>query len=362
MVMGPSTAMILADLGAEVIKIEPRETGDKTRHLPGSGSGLFIAFNRNKKSVQADLRNPDDAEAIKKLLQTADVMIENFRSGKMDSLGFGYSDLKKTNPGLIYCSLKGFLPGPYGNRSALDEVVQMLGGLAYMTGPPGRPLRAGASVNDIMGGMFGIIGILAALKQRERTGEGAHITSSLFETTTFLVSTHMLEAQMTGKDVAPMPARNPSWAIYDTFKDRNGRDIFLAAVSDSQWKSLCKAFGLSSLEADRSLDSNAERVLRRDHIHTVLQDRLAKLELEEIEKLSDAHGIPYARVNRPQDLITDRHLNESDGLEELIAPNGHKVFTPRLPISYNGTRFKKRTEIPQVGANDKEFQIFWNKE
>jgi crotonobetainyl-CoA:carnitine CoA-transferase CaiB-like acyl-CoA transferase len=179
MVMGPTCGMILADLGAEVIKVEP-VGGDNTRRLQGSGAGFFAAFNRNKKSLAVDTQDPRGREIVLKLVAGADVFCENFRSGAMARLGFDYASMSALNPRLVYVSHKGFLPGPYEHRTALDEVVQMMGGLAYMTGPEGRPLRAGSSVNDIMGGMFGALGALAALRLRDATGRGREVASALF--------------------------------------------------------------------------------------------------------------------------------------------------------------------------------------
>ncbi len=182
MVMGPSCGLVLADLGAEVIKVEPL-AGDNTRRLEAAGSGFYPVFNRNKKSLAIDLQQPDGRDVVRKLLRTADVLTENFRPGALDKLGFSHETLSAENPRLVYCSLKGFLTGPYEHRLALDEVTQMMGGLAYMTGLPDRPLRAGASVIDIVGGTFAAVGILAALRERETTGRGKRVTSALFETT-----------------------------------------------------------------------------------------------------------------------------------------------------------------------------------
>src|SRR6218665_3802296 len=259
MVMGPTCGMVLADLGAEVIKIEPPE-GDRTRHLLGSGAGFFPLFNRNKKSISLDLRSPEGREAVLKLIATADIVSENFKPGTMAKLGLDYASLAKLNPRLIYVSHKGFLPGPYEHRTALDEVVQMMGGLAYMTGRPGDPLRAGSSVNDIMGGMFGAIGAMAALAQRERTGQGQEIQSALFENNVFLVAQHMMQFAVTGKPAAPMPARISAWAIYDVFNVKDGEQIFLAVVSDTQWAIFCDAFNLPELRADARLATNNDRV------------------------------------------------------------------------------------------------------
>ena len=252
MVMGPAVGAILVELGAEVIKVEP-VGGDATRQLLGSGAGYFSMYNRNKKSVCLDLKNPRGLAIARRLAASADIVVENFRAGTMDKLGLGYDSLAAENPRLIYCSEKGFLSGPYEHRTALDEVAQMMGGLAYMTGPPGRPLRAGTSVIDVTGGMFGVIGILAALEQRHRTGRGQKVASSLFETTVYLVGQHMAQKAVTGQAARPMPVRISAWAIYDVFETRDGEQVFVGVVSDSLWEKFCAAFELRELGANPRL-------------------------------------------------------------------------------------------------------------
>ena len=243
MVMGPAAGLMLADLGADIIRVEPAK-GDNTRRLAGSGAGYFPMYNRNKRSLCVDLKSDAGKELVLKLCDKADVVIENFRPGTMDRLGFGYEAIKARNPGVIYCSEKGFLSGPYEQRTALDEVAQMMGGLAYMTGPPGQPLRAGASVIDVQGGMFGALGIIAALYQRNATGEGQQVVASLYESTVFLVGQHMAQFAVTGKAAAPMPARVSAWAIYQVFETGDDDQVFVGVVSDKQWKLLCEAFYL----------------------------------------------------------------------------------------------------------------------
>ncbi len=274
MVMGPTCGMVLADMGAEVVKVEPID-GDRTRRLLGAGSGFFPMFNRNKKSVAIDLHSAQGAEVARRLAASADIVAENFKPGTMGKYGLDYASLSKANPRVICVSHKGFLPGPYEDRTALDEVVQMMGGLAYMTGRPGDPLRVGSSVNDIMGGLFGAIGALGALIQRGITGRGMEVQSALFENNVFLVGQHMLQYAMTGKPPAPMPARESPWAIYDVFTVRDGEQIFLAAVSDAQWVTFCDALGYADLGADASLAANNDRVRARPTLLPLLRERLA---------------------------------------------------------------------------------------
>ncbi len=363
MVMGPTCGMILADLGAEVIKVEPL-AGDNTRKLLGSGSGFYPMFNRNKKSISIDVKNPIGREIILKLVSGADVFSENFKSGTMEKLGFGYPALSKLNPSLIYVSHKGFLPGPYENRTALDEVVQMMGGLAYMTGPAGQPLRAGASVNDIMGGMFGAIGVLASLQQRNRTGHGQEVASALFENNVFLVAQHMMQFAVTGKPANPMPNRLSAWAVYDVFTVKDGEQIFLSAVSDTQWAILCKEFSFDDLKADPRLGSNNERVQNRSWLIPMLRERFAELSAKELSERFEKVGLPYAPITRPHELFDDPHLLATGGLAPVTiaadnTSSGKEIETRAalLPLALNGERLRIRNAPPRVGADTVELLI-----
>ena len=357
MVMGPTCGMILGDLGAEVIKVEPL-AGDNTRKLLGSGAGFFPMFNRNKKSIAIDVKNPRGREIVLKLLTDADVFSENFKSGTMDKLGFGYEALNKLNPKLIYVSHKGFLPGPYDHRTALDEVVQMMGGLAYMTGPEGQPLRAGSSVNDIMGGMFGAIGVLASLQQRARTGEGQQVASALFENNVFLVAQHMLQYAVTGKPANPMPNRISAWGVYDVFTVKDGEQIFLAAVSDTQWAILCEEFGFDDLKSDPRLGSNNDRVRVRPWLTAELRKRFADFSAAELSQRFEKTALPYAPITRPHDLFDDPHLLATGGLAPMTvaADNtgaGREIDTrvALLPIALKGERLRVRKASPKIGAD-----------
>jgi crotonobetainyl-CoA:carnitine CoA-transferase CaiB-like acyl-CoA transferase len=357
MVMGPTCGMVLADLGAEVIKVEAvgngRE-GDNTRNLLGSGAGFFPLFNRNKKSLALDLQSPEGRQAVLRLIGTADIVSENFKAGAMKTLGLDYPSLKALNPRLIYVSHKGFLPGPYEHRTALDEVVQMMGGLAYMTGRPGDPLRAGASVNDIMGGMFGAIGAMAALAAREKTGLGQEVQSALFENNVFLVAQHMMQFAVTGQPAAPMPARISAWGIYDVFKVRDDEQIFLAVVSDTAWAIFCAAFGFEDLFADARLTSNNDRVRARDWLLPRLRERLAGFSASELASLFEKHGLPFAPITRPQDLFDDPHLLATGGLAPMTLPDGRDTRTVLLPLTLDGERPGVRLSPPRLGEHNAE--------
>ena len=363
MVMGPTCGMILADLGAEVIKVEPIQ-GDKTRNLLGSGAGFFPMFNRNKKSIGINLESDKGREIVEQLIQTADIFSENFKAGTMSKYGLDYSTLSKKYPRIIYVSHKGFLPGPYEHRAALDEVVQMMGGLAYMTGPEGRPLRAGASVNDIMGGVFGAIGAMAALKQRDITGVGQEVQSALFETNALLVGQHMMQYAVTGKPAAPMPNRISAWGVYDVFEVKNDLQIFLAIVSDTQWKIFCQAFELNDLKDDISYSTNNSRVENRKTLIPFLRDFFLKFDIKEVSNIFEKNGLPYAPIVRPDELFNDKHLLATEGLAEIVmtsGPNaGQLTKTPLLPILLDGARLPVRLNPPHIGEHTRELLLDLN--
>jgi crotonobetainyl-CoA:carnitine CoA-transferase CaiB-like acyl-CoA transferase len=353
MVMGPTCGMVLADLGAEVIKIEPLE-GDSTRRLLGAGAGFYPLFNRNKLSLSLDVKDPRGLEIVLKLVASADVFSENFKSGAMDRLGLSCEALSQLNERLIYVSHKGFLPGPYEHRTALDEVVQMMGGLAYMTGRPGDPLRAGSSVNDIMGGMFGAIGVLAALQQRHNTGRGQQVQASLFENNIFLVAQHMMQFAITGKPAAPMPDRISPWGIYDVFSVAGDEQIFLAVVSDTQWALFCQAFDMADLQADARLSHNNLRVQERAWMMPELRRRLRVRTAAEIAAVFEAAGLPFAPITRPEQLMDDPHLLATGGLAPMTLPDGRETLVPLLPLTLGGARLGLRRSPPLLGEHNQQ--------
>ncbi|NBX05786.1 MAG: CoA transferase, partial [Betaproteobacteria bacterium] len=329
MVMGPTCGMALGDMGADVIKVEPL-TGDSTRRLLGSGAGFYPLFNRNKKSLALDLHSAAGRDVVMRLIATADIVSENFKTETMHKLGLDYASLSAIHPRLIYVSHKGFLPGPYDHRTALDEVVQMMGGLAYMTGRPGDPLRAGSSVNDIMGGVFGAMGAMAALMQRAQTGRGQEVQAALFENNIFLVAQHMLQFAVTGKAAAPMPERISPWGIYDVFSVKDGAQIFLAVVGDTQWRVFCDAFSFADLFADTRLATNNDRVRARDWMLPLLRTRLAGMDATLLAQVFEREGLPFAPITDPQHLFEDPHLQATGGLAPMTLPDGRPTATPLL--------------------------------
>ncbi|MGJ8685930.1 MAG: CaiB/BaiF CoA transferase family protein [Spongiibacteraceae bacterium] len=352
MVMGPSAGLILADMGAEVVKVEPIN-GDNTRRLKGSGAGYFPMYNRNKQSVCLDLKSAEGKQVALSLIDKADILLENFRPGAMDKLGFGYEALRQRNARLIYCSLKGFLDGPYQHRTALDEVTQMMGGLAYMTGLPGKPMRAGSSVIDIAGGMFGAIAILAALEERHRTGEGQLVKSSLFESTAFIVGQHMAQQAVSGNELQPMSVRTSAWAVYDIFDTSDDEQVFVAVVSDTQWKLFCQSFELADLAADDGLSLNNARVAQRDRILPIIRAKLGVMSKVDLMAKLDQTGLPFAPISTPTDLFDDPHLNAGGGLVEVTLADGEKAKLPALPVDLDGRRFALRQELPKAGEHSR---------
>jgi crotonobetainyl-CoA:carnitine CoA-transferase CaiB-like acyl-CoA transferase len=355
-VMGPSCGLVLADLGAEVVRIEPVK-GDPTRKLGGFGAGFFAFFNRNKDSVALDLKSPDARPAIEAALRWADVLIENFGPGTMERLGLGFDEVKAINPRLVYCALKGFLPGPYEHRPALDEVVQMMGGLAWMTGPPGQPMRAGTSVVDLTGGIFGVVGILAALRQRDVTGIGGLVQSSLFESVAFLVGQHMAVTGVTGAEVRPMAQRSPTWGIYDVFDVADGQ-VFIGVTSDQQWPRFCSAFAFEALGADVGLVTNQNRVDRRASLLPELRALLLKRTVDEVASACEAANVSFAPIRRPVDLFDDPHLKANGSLLP-IRIGDRETALPAIPIRINHAAPGRPSDPPILGQGTRTMLAVW---
>lgn len=354
-VMGPSAGMILADMGAEVIHIEP-PTGDATRRLQGFGVGYFPYFNRNKKSLSLDLKNDEARKIIFRLVESTDIVLENFGPGTIERIGYGYETLKTINEQLIYVSLKGFMPGPYEKRVAMDEVVQMMGGLAYMTGPEGQPLRAGTSVIDITGGMFAAMGAVTALYDRSHTGKGTYVKSALFETTAFLMGQHIACSALTEGNVPPMPSRVSAWSIYRLFDTKDRDQVFIGLISDRHWQQFCKAFGKNEWLLDDRLNTNNNRIDERDWFIPAVEALIKEYSKDEVIALCDKAKICFAPVARPEDLIDDPQLNQGNcGLMETRFPDGTIAKMPRIPLQIGDYDFGKHSDPPEnIGQDTKE--------
>jgi len=356
MVMGPTCGMVLGDMGADVIKVEPL-AGDSTRKLLGVGAGFYPLFNRNKKSIALDLHSDTGREVVARLLARADILSHNFKPATMHKLGLDYATVAAQHPALVYVSHTGFLPGPYEHRTALDEVVQMMGGLAYMTGRPGDPLRAGSSVNDIMGGIFGAMGAMAALMQRAQTGKGQEVQAALFENNVFLVAQHMMQFAVTGQAPAPMPERISPWGIYDIFTVGEGAQIFLAVVGDTQWRVFCEAFGFADLFADTRLATNNDRVRARAWLLPALRERLAGHSRDALAAVFEREGLPFAPITDPQHLFDDPHLLHTGGLAPMTLPDGRATQVPLLPLMLDGERLGLRRDPPRLGQHGRELLL-----
>ncbi len=358
-IMGPCAGLVLADLGADVVKVEPTPAGDHTRRLPGFAAGFFATFNRNKRSVALDLKRQEGRAAAHRLAAGADLVLENYGPGTMERLGCGWEDLRTVNPRLVYLALKGFLAGPYEHRPALDEVVQFQSGLAYMTGPPGRPLRAGASIIDILGAVFGVTAALAALRERDRTGEGQRISSALFESAVFLMGSHMAGLAATGEPPPPMPARRGAWGIYDAFETAGGGQLFIGVTSDQQWTRFTEAFGLAELAADARLATNAQRAKERSWLIPALAEVFRRHDQAEVTRRCEAAGISWAPVGKPADLFEDAHLLAGGGLLQtaISALGGGAMFgLPALPLEFGAARERAglTRQPPRLGEHNGE--------
>jgi crotonobetainyl-CoA:carnitine CoA-transferase CaiB-like acyl-CoA transferase len=353
MVMGPTCGLILADLGADVVKVEPPK-GDRTRTFKGPAAGFFATYCRNKRSVAIDTSSPEGQTVARRLIEKSDVLIENFRPGLLKRTGLDYDSVATFAPHVIYCSLKGYLPGPYENRLALDEVVQMMGGLAYMTGLPDRPMRAGASVNDVMGGMFGVIAIQAALTERQRTGRGRHIQSALYENNVFLMAQAMMCEAVTGQPSVPYSVKDSPWPVYDLFDTSDGSKLFVTIVGEEQWQAFCGAFDRANWLSDPRFATGQDRVDQRSWLIPEIAKIFKQWTKADLSAALERLDLPYAPVNKPGDLFADRHLNASGGLADIHLPDGRNVKTPLLPVSMDGQRLQNRRDPPHIGQHTRD--------
>ncbi len=355
-VAGPSGGLLLADLGADVIKVEEPRGGDQSRAMPNRGS-TFYALNRNKRSLAVDLKSESGRDIFTRLVRGTDILLDNYSPGVLERLGFGYEWGSSINPGIIYCSIKGFLPGPYGDRPLLDELAQMMGSMAYMTGPAGRPLRAGSSVIDIGAATYGVLATLAALVDRQRTGRGQRIQSGLFESTVWFTAQHLAQAGLNGESPVPMPERGMGsrlgWGVYRLFKTADDREVFIAITSNGHWQRFCEEFGLEDLSADPELDSNAKRAANRHRTIPRIEAVAASLTAAELIERMERVQVPYAPLNNPFDLLSDPQLN-SGKLMEVQTEAGPTIKTAGTPVASNHFTPSVRHQPPGLGQHTRE--------
>ena len=358
-IAGPSAGLLLADLGADVIKVEKPAEGDQTRGMPAGNWANFHFFNRNKRSITIDLKGSQEGrELFLRLAGSADVVIDNFAYGAVEGLGLGYEVLSKANPRIIYMALKGFLPGPSEARPFLDELAQMAGGLAFMTGPRGKPMRAGASVVDVGAAAYGIIAVLAALHQRERTGVGQKITSGLYETSVYWVGQWLANFAATGEPSVPMPEMRQGtrmgWGIYQLFEASDGEQVFIGITSNAHWERFCKEFGLGDLLADEGLDDNAKRVAARGWLPARIGEEMRKYASGELAERLERARIPFAPLRRPDQLVDDHHLNASNQFMDTPLPGRGTAKLPKMPVRSTAYEFGLRRPAPELGEHTRD--------
>lgn len=353
MVMGPSCGMFLAFLGADVIKVEP-PGGDKTRQLTGMGAGFFPMFNRGKRSVCLDLKSAEGKAALEALLAGADVFVDNFKDSTLVKQGLDPAALRARFPNLIIASNKGFLHGPYQDRTAMDEVVQMMTGLAYMTGPSGRPLRIGSSANDIMAGLFGAMAVVGAVLERTKGGAGRDIRIGLFENCLLLVGQHMVQYEIEGTESPPMPERSFSWPVYDIFETADGRQLFIGAITTGHWVSLCDILGLPELSADPALETPMQKIDARARTLPIFAEAVAKQEAAQLAGALTAQDIPFSPILRPAQMYDDPHVNRPGGLVTTELADGSSFRAPGLPFEVDGRPVVVKNTLPQTGADTDE--------
>jgi crotonobetainyl-CoA:carnitine CoA-transferase CaiB-like acyl-CoA transferase len=358
-IAGPSAGLLLADLGADVIKVERPGEGDQTRGMPAGNGANFHFLNRNKRSITIDLKgSAEGRELFLRLAKTSDVVIDNFAYGAVEGLGLGYDVLSRVNPRLIYLALKGFLPGPYEARPFLDELAQMSAGLAFMTGPRGQPMRAGASIVDVGAAAYGVIAVLAALQQRASTGLGQKITSGLYETTVFWVGQWLANYGATGEPSVPMPeirqGTRMGWGIYQLFTAADGEQVFIGITSNAHWERFCTEFGLADLRVDDRLSDNARRVAARGWLPARIADEVRQYSSTALAERLERARIPFAPLRRPDQLVDDPHLEASNQLMDTPLPGRGTAKLPKMPVRSTAYEFALRRPAPRLGEHTRE--------
>lgn len=340
-VAGPSGGMMLGDLGADVIKVEHPSTGDTARSQANEGN-TFYTYNRNKQFLALDLRQAKGKAIFEKLVKQSDIVLDNFAPGALQRLGLDYSWGSKINPRIIYCSVKGFLPGPYGDRPFLDELAQMAGGIAYLTGFEGKPMRAGASITDIGAATYGVMGILAALYRREQTGVGDCIEAGLYETVVFWISQYITGAQLSGKNPPPRGEQTSGmgkamgWGVYQLFPTKGGKPVFIAVTGNRHWVGLCDVLGFDDWKNSAEFNTNRKRTAEKWRIAERITAATQLLTYDDITARLYKALVPYAPVGTPLDILADKHMGEAGRWMQLKVGD-KQLKVPKLPFAMGGT-------------------------
>jgi crotonobetainyl-CoA:carnitine CoA-transferase CaiB-like acyl-CoA transferase len=350
--------MTLGDYGAEVVKIERTEGGDESRawtpNFPNGISYYFASANRNKRSLAIDLKSPEGVEVVKQLAKEADILVNNFRIGVLEKLGLGYEELEKINPRLIYCTISGFGPtGPRAKDPANDIFMQAYSGNMSITGETGRgPVRAGISIADLGGAMFGVIGVLLALEARHKTGKGQKVDTSLLEGQISMLSYYFTNYFASGKVPVRQGAGSPVAVPYQGFKAKDDWMV-VGAFTEKMWQGVCRAIGHADWAYDERFAGTARRV-NRDIILPMLEAEFAKKTVAEWKERLDAEGVPCSPVNSLDVLVEDEQVKARNMIVEVEHPNGDKIRMAGLPIELSDTPGSVRRHQPQLGEHSAE--------
>jgi itaconate CoA-transferase len=352
-VAGPFCSMLLADLGADVIKVEHPGGGDAIRDSSPMGASSFNYVNRDKESITLDLKTDRGKAVFFDLIAEADVVVENFGPGTADRLGVGYEAIQEQDLRIVYCSIKGFNPGPYEDYPALDPVAEAMSGHMSTTGNPGQPpVRSGTSLADMAASLYGAFTIAGALRQRDRSGEGQFIEVPLFESTVALMGYWLAYTQAYDEIPGPLGAGHPNWSPYDVFPTEDDRWLFIGPSSQRQWVALCEVLGCDLHEHDRYA-TLADRREHDDELTAEIGEYVRQFEAEPLqEQLRDA-GVPAAVVRNVAEVSEDEHLDATEALTAVETAEGREatVAVPRFPV--RSSRFDRidSTDPPELGED-----------
>jgi crotonobetainyl-CoA:carnitine CoA-transferase CaiB-like acyl-CoA transferase len=353
---GPFCAMLLADLGADVVKVEDTASGDESRTWPPHKEGesaAYLVINRNKRDITLDLKTPGGVEVLERLVGRADVLIENFRTGAMESFGVGYDTLAALNPRLVYCSISAFgRTGPRAEGAGYEALMQAFSGIMSITGEPdGSPVRCGVSFLDLTTGIFCAYGIVNALLHRERTGLGQRVDGSLLATAVNLLNYHAEGYLLTGAVPRPLGSSHPSLSPYRNFRCRDGQWIFIAGANDRFWQRLAPALGLESMATDPRFATNIERVKHRRELESALEEAIARQDREPLLKLLETAGVPATPVNTVDQVMNDPQTAAAGLIARVAHPKLGDIPVVSTPLTFSGMRVGVRSPAPLQGEH-----------